>query len=152
MRSIFLSYLLCAAGFFGFAGLHRFYLGQYFLGFAYFFTGGFFGIGTVLDLIRMPTLVDKTNEKILLGKASQRLLRNPFLFLSNPERTILQLADSHGNVVTPQMVVMNSHLTLHEAKGELERLRKNNFCTLDIAEDGGELYRFHGLRPQKPIY
>lgn len=48
----------------GLIGLHRFYLGQSLFGLAYLFSGGFFGIGWLYDLIFMPHIVDKANRRL----------------------------------------------------------------------------------------
>jgi TM2 domain-containing membrane protein YozV len=64
-REIGTSYLLCAIGFLGVAGLHRFYLGKPVTGILWLITGGLFGIGTIYDLITLPGQVDQTNRKAL---------------------------------------------------------------------------------------
>ena len=43
--------ILCIIGFFGFAGLHRMYVGKVGSGFLHLFTYGFCAIGTIMDLI-----------------------------------------------------------------------------------------------------
>ncbi len=45
--------LLCIIGFLGLSGLHRFYVGRWKGGVLFFLTGGFFGIGTIIDLVRI---------------------------------------------------------------------------------------------------
>ena len=55
---------------FGFAGIHRFYLGRPWTGVLWLFTFGLFGIGQLVDLFRLPGLVDAENAK-------SRQLRSP---------------------------------------------------------------------------
>jgi TM2 domain-containing membrane protein YozV len=66
-RDVGTSYLLCAIGFLGVAGLHRFYLGKPGTGILWLITGGLFGIGTIYDLITLPGQVDDANRKALTG-------------------------------------------------------------------------------------
>jgi TM2 domain-containing membrane protein YozV len=68
-REIGTSYLLCAIGFLGVAGLHRFYLGKPVTGILWLLTGGLLGIGTIYDLITLPGQVDQTNRKALTGSS-----------------------------------------------------------------------------------
>ena len=42
--------ILCILGFLGFAGIHRLYVGRVASGILFFITGGWFCIGTIVDL------------------------------------------------------------------------------------------------------
>src|ERR1700761_1893884 len=48
-------------GFFGFAGIQRFVLGQVGMGLLYLFTGGFCAIGTIVDLVNNQSLTLEYN-------------------------------------------------------------------------------------------
>ena len=50
-KNKWIAFLLCL--FFGYLGLHKFYEGRILLGIVYIFTGGIFGIGIIVDLIRL---------------------------------------------------------------------------------------------------
>lgn len=50
-RSRFVAFFLCL--FFGVFGVHNFYVGKFFWGLIYLLTLGLFGIGWVIDLIRI---------------------------------------------------------------------------------------------------
>ncbi|MBE7175570.1 MAG: TM2 domain-containing protein [Mucilaginibacter polytrichastri] len=54
--------ILAVVGFFGFAGIHRFVLGQIGMGILYFFTGGLCLIGTIVDLVNHKTLANEYNR------------------------------------------------------------------------------------------
>jgi len=62
IRSTGTAYILCIIGFFGFAGIHRFYLGRPLTGLLWLFTGGLCWIGTIVDLILIPDMVDSENR------------------------------------------------------------------------------------------
>ena len=51
-------------GFIGFAGIHRFIIGQIGMGILYFFTGGLCLIGTIVDLVNHQKLTFEHNQKM----------------------------------------------------------------------------------------
>ena len=149
MKDLVLSYFLCAVGLFTpLAGLHRFYLDKPVSACLYLFTWGFFGIGTIIDLFRMPLLVDERNLYSLL-------LRKDILprraTLSSPERAILQCAKNNDGVVTIPMVTLSSGLSMAQSKMELDRLYREGFCQKDVDEEGNEIFQFHGLTAKKSL-
>jgi TM2 domain-containing membrane protein YozV len=64
-HSLLIGYVLWL---FGFLGAHRFYYGRKISGLIYFFTGGLFGIGWVVDLFLMPSLDRKADVMYTSGK------------------------------------------------------------------------------------
>lgn len=63
MKSTGVAYLLCILGFFGFAGLHRFYLGRWVTGLIWLFTAGLLFIGTIVDLFLIPGMVRRADAE-----------------------------------------------------------------------------------------
>lgn len=61
MKSSPIAYLLWFLGGLGVLGLHRFYLGRWVSGLIWFFTGGLFFIGALIDLILIPGMVRVEN-------------------------------------------------------------------------------------------
>jgi len=59
MTSLLLAYFLWLVG--GLFGLHKFYLGRPVMGLLYFFTGGLFFIGWVVDFFTLPRQVQVAN-------------------------------------------------------------------------------------------
>ena len=55
--------LVTLLGFFGFAGVHRFLIGDIGLGILYFFTGGLCVVGTIVDLLNHKRLAFEYNIK-----------------------------------------------------------------------------------------
>jgi hypothetical protein len=51
-------------GFLGLAGIQRFMTNNIFLGFLYLFTGGFFGIGTIIDLVTYKSIANDYNRHL----------------------------------------------------------------------------------------
>ncbi len=145
MKNIWISYLLAILGLLTpISGLHRFYLDKKISGIIYLCTYGLFGIGTIIDLLRMPFLVDRCNLKILLKTHELKLL--------DPQKDILKIAQKNNGVVTVAMVSLDSNLSLAESKNYLEKMHKEGFCKKDIDEDGVEIFIFLGLKAKKPLF
>ncbi|MEM7402841.1 MAG: TM2 domain-containing protein [Myxococcota bacterium] len=157
-KNLTISYVLCAVGMFTpLAGLHRFYLGRPVSGMLYTMTWGFFGIGTFLDMLQMPLLVQETNA--LSSARNVDMLMDSWLdsqeYTTEPnsiDNRILHLANSNQGTVTVQMVSLETGLSLQQSQQELDRLLKEGFCTVDVSDDGCMLYTFQGLSTyRKPV-
>jgi len=61
-RDMLTAYILLVPALFGLAGLHRFYLGRWVSGLVWLVTGGLCGIGSIVDMIMMPRMVDDHNR------------------------------------------------------------------------------------------
>lgn len=66
-----IAYCFWLLGLLAIAGIHRFYVGKWGTGLLWLCTGGLLGIGQLIDLILIPRLVGRANDRLL---ASGRLL------------------------------------------------------------------------------
>lgn len=164
MKNTGAAYLLAALGLVTpVAGIHRFYLGRPVTAVLYLVTWGFFGIGTVIDLINLSRMVDDENRRLLypgsppqghlLSEAVGPVALPPGVVHEHlsPEQQILRVASENHGAVTVELVAVKTSLSLRRAKKELERLRKQDYCTVDITAEGATLYVFEGLRSTKPL-
>ena len=56
------AYVLWFGCLFGFCGIHRFYAGKWFTGLIWLFTAGLCGIGQLIDLLAMQSMIDEGNR------------------------------------------------------------------------------------------
>ncbi len=63
-RSAGIGYLLWLGCFFGFCGLHRFYMGKWVSGLIWLFTFGLLGIGQFIDLFLIPSMTTNANRGV----------------------------------------------------------------------------------------
>ena len=63
MKSKGTAYLLWLISIFGWLGFHHFYLGKIIKGILWILTGGFFGIGSLIDLFTLGGAVENYNTK-----------------------------------------------------------------------------------------
>src|SRR5690606_20581962 len=73
--------ILTLIGFFGFAGLHRFILGQIGLGILYILTFGLCFIGTIVDLVNYKSLAYEYNIKV--AHETMAMITNNFPNMGN---------------------------------------------------------------------
>ncbi|MEB3359794.1 MAG: NINE protein [Synechococcales bacterium] len=77
MNKVGTSYILWFCCLFGFAGLHRLYNGKIFTGLLWFCTWGLFGVGQLIDLLLIPSMVEDHNARAML----RRGMVHPNVFL-----------------------------------------------------------------------
>lgn len=68
-KNAWATFWLC--GFFGFLGVHRFYLGHIGLGILYLFTGGLVGVGAIVDLFLSWHITKNENERRGYGRVTK---------------------------------------------------------------------------------
>lgn len=157
-RSLGLSYLLAVLGFFGAAGIHRFYLRRPITGIIYLFTGGLFLIGTIYDLATMARRVDDLNRDIELEEGRrephwEQMPRRPYAASAKPqtlteddkEKLTLNLAQRFKGYLTATELASHSRMSLKEAKDTLDRLAKEGFADIRVTDGGAVLYHFTGF-------
>jgi len=128
------AYLLLIPSFFGVAGLHRFYLGRIGTGIIWLLTGGLLGIGTLMDLLYIPSMVRQEN----LGIRYRRVLfadEDP-LQKESLEKVILRTARKNKGVVTPAEVALEGDISMEEAKQALEKLVAAGHADMRIRKSG----------------
>ena len=78
-----MAYVFWLLSFLGLSGIHRFYLGKWISGLIWFLTFGLFFIGTIVDAIILPGMVERKNTSLARGG---RLLVWPTLRRSVPRQ------------------------------------------------------------------
>lgn len=147
-RSVNLAYVLAIAGWLTpVAGLHRLYLNRPVSGLLYLCTWGFLGIGTLIDLFRIPRMVDEANGQ-LAPPGAEGL---GFGGRATPEQQILAIAEANGGSTSVMQVALHSRMSLKRSQKELDRLHRGGFCRLDVDREGNKLYVFSGMRPGLPL-
>lgn len=162
-----LGYGLWCAGLVGACGIHRFYVGKVGTGVLYLLTFGLLGLGQLVDLFRMKSLVRDANIRegriphplqvaraARLGKAGAKQDSAATL----PQR-LLRAAMDNGGELTVTQGVMATGLTFEEIEKTLGAMADKGYVDVDNAPGSGVVvYRFPELagrgvlnRPAKRI-
>jgi len=119
MYSLGMAYLLWAVGGFGTLGVHRFYLRKHGTGVLWLLTGGLFGIGAVVDLFRMPTMVRDAE----IAQGERELLRDAAVPVAESlEQAILRVAKAGGGLVSPAQVATSGPWNLDDSRAALDEM------------------------------
>ena len=146
------AYLLWALCLFGVSGIHRFYLGKIGTGILWLCTWGLFGIGNIIDLFTIPSMVDAETLRRLPGLRPDPRLNAGSIDPIGPvgpvdpiETVILRAAKAHGGVVTPAEVAVDGDYSLDESKDCMDELVSKGHAELRVRKTGGMVYVFPDL-------
>ena len=151
------AYLLWLSCAFGFAGIHRFYLGKYGTGLLWFLTFGLFGAGQLYDLFKIPELVGEENAKnaALTGRR-QKLLPGLPIQHSHQSRhqpkpvslevALTRCAARRGGQISVAQGVLDCGKSFQEVEGKLDEMLRKGYVGIDNhPETGAVLYTFDSL-------
>lgn len=137
MKSSGMAYLLWCACFFGGCGIHRFYLGKYGTGILYLLTFGLFGIGQIIDLFRIPGMVERENLKWQLRQGTTV---NINIHGQTGQQVAIDPQPFHARVQQPQQIPQESQSSKKDPEKKLEdtilrlaRKFQGNLTPLELA-------------------
>lgn len=149
------AYLLWALCFLGVSGIHRFYLGRPGTGVLWLLTLGLFGIGNIIDLFTIPSMV-RANAA---GNGQNRVPAPPSTPAAptpaaRPERletAVLRAAAANGGSITPAAIAVQGDYSLDESKKCLDGLVDGGHAELRVLDDGRIVYAFPDLQRQSAL-
>lgn len=145
MKSTGVAYLLWGLWIFGFAGIHRFYLGKPISGLIWLFTWGLFGIGQLFDLLLIPEMVERKNLRYTarLRKADYPRLPRAVTTTPPPSDTqlILKLLSAQPEATLADCLLAVGKDT-PKVKALLEQMQREELIEIGNRErDGAIIYR-----------
>ena len=134
-RTLAISYLLWCLTFVGICGVHRLYNRKPVSGIFWLLTFGLCGLGQLVDLLLMPSMVQQANQLLLL---EQTLSAMPSSVPASIERQLLQLArraGPEGFTINDAMLELNLPQSIDSdiVTAEIERLLHASL--LDVGND-----------------
>ncbi|ACY17426.1 TM2 domain-containing protein [Haliangium ochraceum] len=151
-----LAFVLWLSCLFGLCGVHRFYLGRPVSGILYLLTFGFFGIGQLVDLFLLPSMVDEENTKraALKALAEKRALHAgprygqlpamlppaPQEAAPTPEKVrikLVQAAAKYGGKLSVTQGVMATGKSFEEVENILDTMVRSGYVDVTNDENTG---------------
>ena len=151
MYSTFLAYILWFLSGFGALGFHRFYLNKAGTGILWFLTGGLFMVGSIYDLITLPTQVEEANlkeryrEALFYDKQLQKNVQRDVgrkLSKESIEQIILKTAKKNDGVVSPSEIALEAGIPIEKARKNLEDLAENGYADIRVTKAGVIVFVF----------
>jgi len=153
MYSTFIAYLLWLVSGCGALGFHRFYLGKIGTGLLWMFTGGLLGIGSIVDLVTLPSQVREANfrQAIIDGSIRHNIDNKNFRNVDDGktriihekesvEHAILKLAKANKGILTASELALSAHISLEDAKRDLDAMVTKGYAELRVRQSGSLVY------------
>jgi len=138
---LLVSYILCAAWFFGFGGIHRLYNGKITTGVLWLCTFGLFGIGQFIDLLLIPGIVDEYDLKLraTIGLSPLGVPLNQPTVASQVYRPtrdqlmvkLIEAAETTGGTLTVTQGVKATGVSFSEVEAVLKDMLKSGYVKID---------------------
>ena len=137
MYSLGVAYLLWAIGGLGSLGIHRFYLRKFGTGVLWLLTGGVFGIGSIVDLFRMPAMLRAAE----IEAAERDLLDAGVTPVAAPtpeslEQAILRVTKAGGGLVSPAQVATSGPWSLDDSRAGLDEMVRKGHAEQRATKSG----------------
>jgi len=121
-------------------------------------TGGLLGIGSLYDLVTLPSQVREANirQAIIdetarrnIGNRNWRNVDDGRMHIINDresvEHVILKLAKANKGVLTASELALSAHISIEEAKKDLDAMVTKGFAELRVRQSGGLVYTIPDL-------
>jgi len=122
------------------------------------FTGGMLGIGSIYDLVTLPSQVREANfRQAIIDESARRSVGNKSWRnvddgkmhiigdKESVEHVILKLAKANKGILTASELALSAHISIDEAKKDLDAMVSKGFAELRVRQSGSLVYTIPDL-------